>query len=241
MMTPKDHDDVTGTVGARGGPATGSGPTATAATVANVAAARAPAAALRALMERAGRQRGPAPVEAWDPPYCGDLDIRIAKDGMWHYLGTPIGRPAMVRLFASVLRRDPDGRTYLVTPVEKIGITVEDVPFVGVELHAAGEGRDQEITIRTNVGDVVSLGPEHRLRFAAEAETDGLVPYVHVRGGLEARLARPLLYELVDLGRTEMLDGAEVLGVWSKGMFFPMAAGADAFDPSSSGARRDGP
>jgi hypothetical protein len=185
---------------------------------------------LEALLRRAGAAaagEGPAPVERWNPPDCGDLDMRIAADGLWYYLGTPIGREPLVRLFASVLRRDEDGRYRLVTPVEKIGITVEDVPFVAVEMHAAGTGTEQAITLRTNVGDIVEAGPAHPLRFEAEPDTDGVRPYVLVRGRLEARLQRPLLYELVEHGGNEARDGEEWFGVWSRGVFFPMMRTAE--------------
>ncbi|MDQ0313887.1 DUF1285 domain-containing protein [Amorphus orientalis] len=182
---------------------------------------------LEAMIRRAESGGGAAPVEKWDPPHCGKLDIRIARDGLWYYLGTPIGREPLVRLFASVLRRDDDGITYLVTPVEKIEITVDDVPFIGVELHATGTGRDQVLTVRTNVGDVVEIDSEHPLRFEKEADTDGLQPYLLVRGRLEARLGRPLLYELVDLGTTEERDGVDWFGVWSNGLFFPMMRQAE--------------
>ena len=184
---------------------------------------------LEGLLRRAGARagRGPPPVDRWNPPDCGDIDIRIAADGLWYYLGTPIGREPLVRLFASVLRRDDDGRYRLVTPVEKIGITVEDVPFVAVELHATGAGAGQAITLRTNVGDVVEVGAAHPLRFAAEPETDGVRPYVAVRGRLEARLGRPLLYELVERGGNEQRDGEEWFGVWSRGVFYPMMRTAE--------------
>lgn len=185
-------------------------------------------AGLEALVRRAaGRDRGLPPVEKWNPPYCGDLDIRIAADGLWFYLGTPIGREALVRLFASVLRRDEDGRHYLVTPVEKIGITVDDVPFVAVEMFAAGEGPAQVITLRTNVGDIVEVGPAHPLRFTAEPETDGVRPYVLVRGRLEARLARPLLFELVETATIETRESEDWFGVWSNETFFPMMRAAE--------------
>lgn len=184
---------------------------------------------LEALLRRAGAATGvgPPPVERWNPPDCGDLDIRIAADGLWYYLGTPIGREPLVRLFASVLRRDEDGRYRLVTPVEKIGITVEDVPFVAVEMYATGTGAEQAITLRTNVGDIVEAGPAHPLRFEAEPDTDGVRPYVLVRGRLEARLARPLLYELVEHGENELKDGEEWFGVWTRGVFFPMMRTAE--------------
>ncbi len=166
--------------------------------------------------------RGPAPVERWNPPFCGDIDMRIAADGTWFYCGTPIGRPAMVRLFASVLRRDPDGRTYLVTPVEKCGIRVDDVAFMAVEMRAEGEGRAQVLVLRTNVDDVVVVDEAHPLRFAIDPVNGGLKPYVGVRGRLEARLARPVLYDLVERGDAAPLDGRDWFGVWSSGRFWPM-------------------
>ena len=182
-----------------------------------------PEGGLEALIKRAGsNSRGIPPVEKWNPPFCGDLDMRIAADGLWYYMGSPIGREPLVKLFASVVRRDEDGRYYLVTPVEKIGITVEDVPFIGVELHASGSGRQQQLTVRTNVGDIVEVGPQNPLRFVNDAENDGLKPYVLVRGRLEARLARPLLYELAALGEVISLDGGDWVGVFASGTFYPI-------------------
>lgn len=177
---------------------------------------------LAGLLARLGPEagRGPAPVERWNPPFCGDIDMRIAFDGTWHYCGSPIGREAMVRLFSSVLRRDDDGRTYLVTPVEKCGITVEDVPFVAVAMSAEGRGRHQTIGFRTNVGDAVVVDGDHPLRFDHDGVNGGLKPYVLVRGRLEARLARPVLYDLVELGEAAEVDGRSWFGVWSSGRFF---------------------
>ena len=171
--------------------------------------------------------RGPAPVERWNPPFCGDIDMRIATDGTWFYCGTPIGREAMVRLFASVLRRDDDGRTYLVTPVEKCGIVVDDVAFVAVEMRVEGSGRDQSLGFRTNVGDAVVADAAHPLRFEIDVANGGLRPYVSVRGRLEARLARPVLYDLAALGVTETVDGRDWFGVWSSGRFFPIVPAAE--------------
>lgn len=181
-------------------------------------------AGLSALVSRLGdgAGRGPAPVERWNPPFCGDIDMRIATDGTWFYCGTPIGREAMVRLFASVLRKDEDGRTYLVTPVEKCGITVDDVPFLAVAMSVEGEGRNRVIGFRTNVGDAVLVDDAHPMRFDFDPTNGGLKPYVLVRGRLEARLARPVLYELVELGETEVVDGREWFGVRSSGRFFPV-------------------
>ncbi len=179
--------------------------------------------ALDALVRRAGGlKRGKPPVETWNPPDCGDIDMRIAADGTWFYIGTPIGRMPLVELFASVLRRDGDDKFYLVTPVEKIVIRVDDAPFLGVELHAEGEGASQKLTVRTNVGDVVAAGPDHPLRFAVEDNSGGVKPYILVRGRLEALFARPLLYELVERGSREPVDGVAYFGVWSSGAFFPI-------------------
>jgi hypothetical protein len=178
---------------------------------------------LEALIARAPRAgRGAAPVERWNPPFCGDLDMEIKADGTWFYMGTPIGRASLVRLFSTVLRKDEDGRTYLVTPVEKVGIRVVDAPFVAVEMDAAGEGEEQVLTFRTNVGDVVEAGPEHPLRFVDETDTDGLKPYLHVRGRLEALVARPVMYELVNVGEEIEVGGRLMFSVRSKGMVFPI-------------------
>jgi len=176
-----------------------------------------------AAAEEAGRQaKGLPPVHLWNPEFCGDLDMRIARDGTWFYLGTPIGRLPLVQLFSSVLRKDADGRTYLVTPVEKVGIRVEDAPFVAVEMAVAGAGAEQVLTFRTNVGDVVEAGPEHPLRFVDEPETGGLKPYVHVRGRLEALVARPVLYELAEIGEEVEIDGRAMFAVRSHGALFPV-------------------
>ncbi len=176
---------------------------------------------LAALMRRAGdADRAMPPVERWNPPFCGDLDIRIAADGSWSYMGSVIQREALVRLFASVLRKDADGRTYLVTPVEKIGITVDDAPFVGAELHVDGDGEKRKLTLRTNVGDVVDIDSDHPLRFEKDPANDGLKPYVLVRGRLEALLSRALLYELAELFEERQRDGRTEMGVWSGGTFF---------------------
>jgi hypothetical protein len=178
---------------------------------------------LEALISRAARAgKGAAPVERWNPPFCGDLDMEIRADGTWFYMGTPIGRAPLVRLFSTVLRKDEDGRTYLVTPVEKVGIRVADAPFVAVEMNVSGEGGGRVLTFRTNVGDVVEAGPEHALRFVDEADTDGLKPYLHVRGRLEALVARPVMYELVNSGEEIEVDGRPMFSVRSKGAVFPI-------------------
>jgi hypothetical protein len=157
------------------------------------------------------------PVESWNPAHCGPSDMRIARDGTWFHEGSPIGRPAMVRLFSTILRREPDGSYVLVTPAEKLDIEVEDAPFVAVEMKSEGEGRDRSLAFRLNTGDLVVAGPEHRLRFAADA--DGPHPYLHVRAGLEALVARSVYYELVELA---LAEGAEPLGAWSGGAFFAL-------------------
>jgi hypothetical protein len=163
---------------------------------------------------------GPAPVERWNPPYCGDIGICILRNGQWHYQNSPIPRPAMVKLFARVLRRDEDGRYFLVTPAEKIDIAVADAPFIAVEMQASGRGRSQSLLFRTNVDDVVRCGPEHPLRFVAGEPDHGLKPYVRVRGRLDALVSRALVYDLVDLA-SEGPDGSGS-GLWSDGAFFPL-------------------
>jgi len=162
------------------------------------------------------------PVHLWNPPFCGDLDMRIAADGTWFYLKTPIGRPALVKLFASVLKREGD-RYFLVTPVEKCGITVEDVPFVAVELRVEARGPGQTLHFRTNVDDWIACGPDHVLRFAPEEGTGGLRPYLHVRCDLWARVKRALFFDLVDLGEEREVAGVRMFGVVSGDAFFAMA------------------
>ena len=180
-------------------------------------------AGLSALISRATRAgKGLPPVERWNPDFCGDLDMEIRADGTWFYLGTPIGRMPLVQLFSTVLRKDADGRTYLVTPVEKVGIRVVDAPFVAVEMNISGSGDEQVITFRTNVGDVVEAGPEHPLRFVDEENTGGLKPYVLVRGRLEALVARPVMYELVAYGEEIEVEGRTMFAVRSKGVTYPI-------------------
>lgn len=168
----------------------------------------------------AARKKGPPPVHLWNPPFCGDLDIRITRDGLWWYLGTPIGREPLVRLFASVLRRDEDDRYYLVTPVEKVGIQVDDVPFIAVDLERAPSG---DLTFVTNVGDEVPLGPEHPLRIEKDPDTGEPTPYILVRARLEARVDRKSFYRLVDLGAVAARPDGDLYGLWSRGEFFPLA------------------
>ncbi|HHZ10388.1 MAG TPA: DUF1285 domain-containing protein [Rhizobiales bacterium] len=178
---------------------------------------------LEALIARATRAgKGVPPVERWNPEFCGDIDMEIRADGTWFYLGTPIGRMPLVQLFSTVLRKDADGRTYLVTPVEKVGIRVVDAPFVAVELNVRGAGDGQVMTFRTNVGDVVEAGPDHPLRFVDEPGTGGLKPYLLVRGRLEALVARPVMYELVNHGEEIEIGGERMFCVRSKGEIYPI-------------------
>lgn len=184
-------------------------------------------AGLAALVSRAARAgKGLPPVDKWNPEFCGDLDMEIKADGTWFYMGTPIGRPALVQLFSSVLRKDADGKTYLVTPVERVGIRVEDAPFVAVEVNVAGLGDGQVITFRTNVGDVVEADAEHPIRFVDEPRTGGLKPYILVRGRLEALVARPVMYELVEHGEDIEVDGKAMFALRSKGAVFPIMSAA---------------
>jgi uncharacterized protein len=166
--------------------------------------------------------KGPPPVHLWNPPFCGDIDMRIAADGTWFYMKTPIGRPALVRLFASVLKREAN-KYFLVTPVEKVGIAVEDAPFLAVQMQTQDQTGDRVLRFRTNVDDWVECGPGHALRFDPEPGTGGLKPYLHVRHDLWARLTRPLFYDLVALGEERDVEGRRMFGVASKNLFFPMA------------------
>ncbi|AHK45064.1 MULTISPECIES: DUF1285 domain-containing protein [Ensifer] len=190
------------------------------------------AAGLAALIARAAgqtgdRKRGLPPVERWNPPFCGDIDMEIRADGTWFYLGTPIGRQPLVRLFSTVLRKDEDGVTYLVTPVEKVAIRIVDAPFVAVEMSVTQADGVQVLTFRTNVGDVVEAGPEHALRFVIHGENRELKPYLHVRGRLEALVSRPVMYDLVELGETVVVDGVEMFCVRSGGSIFPIMKAAE--------------
>jgi uncharacterized protein len=165
--------------------------------------------------------RGLPPVHLWNPPFCGDLDMRIAGDGTWFYMGTPIGRPALVRLFSTILKRE-DGKHFLVTPVEKVGIRVDDAPFLAVEMLKEEDGPERRLRFRTNVDDWVACDSEHGLRFEAAAD-GGLTPYLHVRADLWAKVTRALYYDLVDMGEERVVDGHAMFGVASAGEFFAMA------------------
>jgi uncharacterized protein len=173
-----------------------------------------------ALSEAAAK--GPPPVERWNPPFCGDLDMRIAADGTWFYLKTPIGRLPLVKLFASVLKREGD-KYFLVTPVEKCGIQVDDAPFLAVELVVEDSPAGRALNFRTNVDDWVQCGSAHALRFEPETDTGGLKPYLHVRRDLWAKVTRTLFFDLVELGEEREVAGRAMFGVASMGVFFPMA------------------
>ncbi|MDD9922618.1 MAG: DUF1285 domain-containing protein [Boseongicola sp.] len=166
---------------------------------------------------RAAKTRGLPPVHLWDPPDCGDLEMRIARDGPWVYLGTPIGRPELVRLFSTILRKDGD-RYVLVTPVEKVGITVDDAPFVAVDFEAEGTGEDQILTFETNLEDIAVAGPEHPIRVERDPETGEPSPYILIRAELEALIDRKSFYRLVEIGAHH----GGWFGLWSSGEFFPI-------------------
>lgn len=175
---------------------------------------------------RQAAKSGLPPVEDWDPPFCGDLDMRIARDGTWFYQGTPIGRPALVRLFSTILKREGE-RYFLVTPVEKVGIAVDDAPFVATDFSVAGAGRAQDLTFTTNVGDSAEAGPDHPIRVVRDAETGEPAPYVLIRRNLEALIDRKSFYRLVDLGQHADVNGESWFGLWSGGKFFPMIPSND--------------
>jgi len=170
--------------------------------------------------EAAEGKSGLPPIERWNPPFCGDIPMRVAADGVWFYDGTPIGRAALVRLFSTVLKREGDEH-FLVTPVEKVRIEVEDAPFQAVRVDAAQAG-EPALDLTTNMGDRIELGPDRPLAMRAAKGADGLAPYAEVRAGLEARLTRSVLFELVELGEERETDGGRVLGVVSRGAFLPL-------------------
>ncbi len=158
------------------------------------------------------------------PFFCGDIDMRIGRDGTWYYLGSPIGRRALVKLFASVLKRDTDGDFWLETPVEKCRIQVEDAPFLAVEMTVQGAGKARSLEFRTNVDEIVIAGPDHPIRVETDSATGEPSPYVMIRDGLEALIARAVFYDLVELGEERRVDGESMLGVWSDGVFFSLGA-----------------
>jgi hypothetical protein len=185
---------------------------------------------LSAALGDVARGKGLPPVERWNPVYCGEIDMRIAADGTWFYNGTPIGRPALVKLFASILRKDPE-RHVLVTPVERVGITVEDAPFQAVEMAVSGEGAAREVAFRTNVDDLVTVGPDHPLRFERDG-FGGIKPYVRVRGELWARVTRALTFDLIALGEEQAIGENRMFGVSVGGDFYSIAPASEAADLS---------
>jgi uncharacterized protein len=182
----------------------------------------APAGLARLMRDLPATGRGAPPVDRWNPPFCGDIDMRIAADGVWFYMGTPIGRPALVRLFASVLKQE-DGAFFLVTPVEKVGITVDDAPFQAVDMAIdEGEGPARRLSFRTNLDEIVTVDENHPLRFES-GPSDGVRPYVLVRAGLWARLTRALTYDLLALGEARLHGGTWMFGVMAASRFYPVA------------------
>lgn len=175
---------------------------------------------LLAQIPQADKQGFP-PVHLWNPAFCGAIDMRIARDGTWYYLGTPIGRKPMVLLFSGIIRRDGD-EYFLVTPVEKVGIQVDDAPFVAVSLQVEGEGEAQVLRFTSNVDDEVAAGAEHPLRVLIDPVTQEPSPYLLMRSNLEALVHRNVFYQLVELAQPREIDGREWLGVWSGGVFFPI-------------------
>jgi hypothetical protein len=174
---------------------------------------------LASLQRETAAGRKLPPVEKWNPAYCGESDMRIARDGTWYHQGTPIGRRELVRLFSTILRKDADG-FHLVTPAEKMRITVDDAPFLAVLMDVEGEGRDQRLCFTTNVGDEVTASAENPIRVETDPATGEPAPYIHVRKGLEARIARAVFYQLADIAVPE--EKGDRLGVWSGGSFFPI-------------------
>jgi uncharacterized protein len=169
-------------------------------------------------------ERGLPPVHLWEPDYCGDIGMKIARDGQWYYANSPIGRKKLVRLFSTILRHDEDGEHYLVTPVEKIRIEVEDAPFIAALMTVTGKGRAQILRFETNVGDFTEAGPDHPMRFEINAKTGEPSPYVLVRARLEGLIGRPVFYDLVELA--EVYEGQ--FGVWSHGVFFAISSAEEA-------------
>ena len=170
--------------------------------------------------------KGAPPLHLWNPPFCGDIDMRIARDGTWFYLGTPIGRPGMVKLFSSIIRREGDAY-FLVTPVEKVGIIVDDAPFLAIDLESTGEGDNQRVTFTTQVGDTATAGPANPLRVVRNPATGEPSPYVLIRSNLEALIDRKSFYRLIDLCQNMQHQGSDWFGLWSGGMFFPIIPTAD--------------
>ncbi len=180
---------------------------------------------IAAAARKAGK-KGLPPVHLWNPPFCGDLDMRIARDGTWYYLGTPIGRIELVRLFSTILRKDGDDY-FLVTPVEKVGITVDDAPFVAVDFDIRNPGPDQTLTFTTNVGDTATAGPANPIRVERDPQTGEPAPYILIRANLQALIDRKSFYRLVDVGSHEIHAGERWFGIRSSGRFFPIIPSAE--------------
>lgn len=181
---------------------------------------------IAASAQAAAKTGGLPPIHLWNPPDCGDIDMEIRRDGTWFYNGTPIGRAALVRLFSTILRKEGD-RYVLVTPVEKVGIRVQDAPFVAIDAEASGTGTGQALSFTTNVGDIAVAGPDNPIRVAFAPDTGEPAPYVLIRGDLEALIDRKTFYRLADLGAVAEVNGVDHFGLWSSGMFFPIQPAAD--------------
>lgn len=175
---------------------------------------------------RLTKGKGPAPVHLWNPPFCGDLDMRISKDGTWFYLGTPIGRKSLVKLFSNVLKKEGDDY-FLVTPVEKVGITVDDAPFVATDFEVSDNKASQELIFTTHVGESFPANEDHPIRFEHDQKTGEPRPYILVRTNLEALIDRKSFYRLVELGETRSLEDEDWFGISSGGAFFPMIPSKD--------------
>lgn len=182
--------------------------------------------ALAALLKSAGRASGAPPVHNWDPPYCGNIGLKIRADGVWLYQGSPVARIELVKLFASILRKDPDGKTYLVTPAEKVDCDVEDAHFLAVEMAVAGAGISQSLTFRTNVDDVVTADRDHPLHFVRQDPAGGLKPYILVRGRLLALVTRAVYVDLINLALPRDTQSS-ALGLWSNGVWWPLESSDD--------------
>ncbi len=177
-----------------------------------------------------GNMQEPLPVHKWNPEFCGDIDMRIASDGSWYYMKTPIGRQSLVRLFSRILKRETDGRYYLVTPVEKVGIVVDDAPFVVIAMEISEANGIKQIGFITNVGEKIIVNKQHYLRFQEQENNGGMKPYVHVRDGLEALVSRSVFYDLVAIGKEYTYKNELYFGVWSDDLFFPIQPSKEVFE-----------
>ena len=175
---------------------------------------------------QAASRKGPPPVHLWNPPFCGDIDMRIRRDGVWFHEGTPIGRPGLVRLFSSILKREGD-KYFLVTPVEKVGIIVDDAPMLAIDFTATGTGTDQVLTFTTLTEDVVVASAANPIRILRDPVSGEPAPYVLVRANLEALIDRKSFYRLIDLGAQSLHEGERWFGLWSSGTFFPVIPAAE--------------